>query len=645
MRKDMKQLPVNQFQVKDIFWGNYLELVRASVIPYQWEALNDRIEGAEPSHCIRNFEIAAGRKTGEFSGFVFQDSDLYKWLEAAAYSLMRCPDADLEKKADEAIELIGQAQQPDGYLDTYYIINGLENRFTDLESNHELYCLGHMIEAATAYAQATGKRRFLEISAAFADCAAEHLGKEPGKLPGYPGHEVAEMALVKLYAMTGEKKYLRLASYFIDQRGQQPLFFEQEDREQGRTCYWRDDLGYRYYQAAEPVRGQQEAEGHAVRAVYLYSGMADVARETEDEELFAACKRIWKNIVEKKLYLTGAVGASAHGESFSYNYNLPNDLIYGETCAAVGLVFLAKRMFEMTGDSSYLDVMERALYNGVISGMSLDGKSFFYVNPLEVTPQACHEDHNFAHVKPVRQKWFGCACCPPNLARLLSSVANYAFTTDKDGIYLNLFMGGRVSFETENCRGELEVSTDYPWDGRISVRVVRVEGAPFTMRMRVPGWCRDFAVFRNGGRTEPVRSEGFAALQEMRQGEEAVLELSMPVELIAAHPNVRADMGKAAVMRGPLVYCLEEADNGSGLHRLSLPAGAVFAAEYRDMLGGVTALTCSGLRKTDEGWEEGDLYQVWRSPAEEPVTLTWIPYYAWANRGEGEMSVWIRIKE
>ncbi len=458
-------ISLSEVSISDPFWKNYMELIRKNVIPYQWEALNDRIEGAAPSYCIHNFSVASGKTEGTFGGCVFQDSDLYKWLEAASYSLMWHPDKDLEEKIDSVVNLMEDTQQDDGYLDTYYIINGLENRFTNLRDNHELYCLGHMLEAAVAYYQATGKEKLLTIASRYADCVANIFGSEPEKLHGYPGHEVAELALVKLYHVTGKEAYLKLAEYFINERGQEPNYFSLEEAAHGREKGWGYTHGYSYYQADKPVREQTEAMGHAVRAVYLYSGMADVARETNDPSLITACETLWNDIVNRKMYITGAIGSSQHGEAFTFAYDLPNDTIYGETCAAIGLVFFARRMFELTHDSKYIDVMERAIYNGIISGMSLDGTSFFYVNPLEVDPVACKRDFHKSHVKPQRQKWFGCACCPPNVARLLSSIASYAYETDEDTLYINLFMGGDIHTTLNGHMAvSLEVATHYPWE-------------------------------------------------------------------------------------------------------------------------------------------------------------------------------------
>lgn len=654
MEKHSSVTPVSisDVTISDPFWSNYMELVRSHVIPYQWEALNDRIEGAAPSYCIHNFLVAAGKIKGEFGGCVFQDSDLYKWLEAAAYSLMWHPDPSLEEKIDYVTDLMGDAQQADGYLDTYYIINGLENRFTNLRDNHELYCLGHMLEAAVAYYQATGKEKLLHIASAYADCVADEFGTEPGKRRGYPGHEVAELALVKLYHVTGNKKYLALANYFVNERGQEPNYFSLEEEAHGRGKGWAGTHGYGYYQAEKPVREQTEAVGHAVRAVYLYSGMADVARETKDASLIKACETLWDDIVNRKMYVTGAIGSSEFGEAFTFAYDLPNDTVYGETCASIGLVFFARRMFELTHDSKYIDVMERAIYNGVISGMSLDGKAFFYVNPLEVDPEACERDFRKAHVKPERQKWFGCACCPPNVARLLSSIAGYAYEEDEDTLYINLFMGGDIRTQRNGQPLSLHVATSYPWEESVAVTVKQAPSSPCTLAVRMPGWCRETCVSVNGNavslsqNTESARLEkGYLYLTgNWKDGDTIRLQFAMPVERILANPHVREDIGKCAVMRGPLVYCLEEADNGAGLHRISLNPQPNFRVSHQpELLGGVNIIQADGRRLADVGWESAALYQAYQEPVYEDKALTFIPYYAWANRGLGEMLVWVRL--
>ena len=444
-RTTSKPIKLTSFNVKDSFWEEKMELVRKEVIPYQWEILNDRVPDAAPSFCMRNFKIAGKlmqekRELGaafeepkytfrgfealpedmehmedKFYGFVFQDSDFSKWIEAVAYSLANHPDEKLEEIADGAIDIVCAAQQENGYLDTYYIINGMDKIFSNLRDHHELYCLGHLIEGAVAYFEATGKDKLLKAAMRFADFVADSFGYEEGKCKGYPGHEIAEMALIRLYETTGEKKYLDLSKFFLDERGKQPYYFSEIESHDNWT-------NHQYHQSHKPVREQEEAVGHAVRAVYLYSGMTDMARLTKDEAMWEACKKLWKSTTRDKLYITGGVGGTHMGEAFSYPFDLPNDTAYAETCASIGLMFWARRMLETEPNAEYADVMEQALYNTVLSGMALDGKSFFYVNPLEVLPEACHKDERKFHVKPVRQKWFGCACCPPNLARIISSL-------------------------------------------------------------------------------------------------------------------------------------------------------------------------------------------------------------------------------
>lgn len=623
-----------------------MELVREHVIPYQWEALNDRIVNAEPSGCIRNFRIAAKLEEGEFYGMIFQDSDVYKWLEAVAYSLMWHPDEKLEKTADDVIDLIASAQQSDGYLDTYYIINGLEKRFTNLMDNHELYCLGHMVEGAVAYYKSTGKRKFLDTAVRYADCVYENLGAEDGKIHGYPGHEIAEMALMALYGVTKDKKHLKLAKYFVDQRGQAPLFFDEECKKNDNVCYWDDTyMKKQYYQAGKPVREQHIAEGHAVRAVYLYSGMADVASACEDEELYHACEDLWENIVTRQMYVTGSIGSTQHGEAFTFDYDLPNDTVYAETCAAIGLVFFSRRMFEITKDSKYMDVVERCLFNGIISGMSLDGKKFFYVNPLEVNPESSEKDYSKKHIKPERQKWFGCSCCPPNIARLLSSIGGYAYECDESSIYMNLFMGGEMDVVLGGHKNIFKVETQYPWKNTVKVTVENKENSEFTYAVRIPGWCENYELTVNGAKAEYNVEKGYAVMKRVwKNGDEILLAMDMPVVLVEANPRVREDIGKVAVMRGPVVYCLEEADNGAQLQEVYLEENQEFTVKFEeDLLKGVVTLTAQGRRISEKGWSGTTLYRTYKGKLYQKQELKFIPYYSWTNRTVGEMSVWVRI--
>ncbi len=675
MNKNDYTTPVSlrKVRITDSFWKNEMELVREEIIPYQWDALNDQVEGAEPSFCMRNFQVAGKqneerKEQGEdfqepqytfrgfqalpedmdhledkFYGFVFQDSDFYKWVEAVAYSLTQHPDPELEKRADDAIDIVCAAQQDDGYLDTYYIINGKDKIFSNLRDHHELYCFGHLTEGAVAYYQATGKDKLLNAAKRFADYIDNYFGPEEGKCKGYPGHEIAEMALVRLYEATGEKKYLDLSYFFVNERGRRPYYFDGEDHPEKIEKGHEEDLRYFYHQAHVPVRQQDEVTGHAVRGVYLYSGMADLARLYQDRELFDACEKLWDNMVSQKMYITGGIGATHLGEAFSYRYDLPNDTAYAETCAAIGLVFWARRMLQIRPDSKYADAMERALYNGVLSGMALDGRSFFYVNPLEAAPEACRFDERKFHVKPVRQKWFGCACCPPNLARLLSSIGSYAYTEKEDTLYIHLYMGSMVQKEIQGETAEISVTSGYPWNGGVSVKV-KGTSVPFTIALRIPEWCADEYQVRGIEGAETRTENGYLYVTKAWGAEDQV-ELSFPMEVrvFEADSRVREDIGKVAVMRGPVVYCLEEADNGTDLHLLSLDVHAEPEVREREIAGTtVKGIALSGYRQDPVYIEGKGLYRVVKEIKRNPVKLQFVPYYTWANRGENEMRVWVQ---
>ena len=677
-----RPVDLKRVQIQDAFWGREQELVRKEVIPYQWEALNDRIPEAAPSYCMRNFKVA-GRLMREkkekgagfvaptytfrgfealpedkehpdpdkFYGFVFQDSDFSNWIEAVAYSLTNHPDEKLEQIADEAIEIVCAAQAENGYLDTYYIINGMDRIFTNLRDHHELYCFGHLVEGAVAYYQATGKDRLLKAAERYADFIVSRFGREEGKCKGYPGHEIAEMALARLYELTGEKRYLELSSFFLEERGKQPYYFDLEEKEraafEGRPYQEpeKKELRFQYHQAHLPVKEQSEAVGHAVRAVYLYSGMADVARLTGDEAMFAACKRLWNSIVTEKLYVTGGIGGTHLGEAFSFPYDLPNDTAYSETCAAIGLAFFARRMLETEPDSQYGDVMEQALYNTVLAGMALDGKSFFYVNPLEVVPESCKRDERKRHVKPVRQKWFGCACCPPNIARIVSSFGAYAYTESENTFFTHLYVGSRVETRIGGERIVLRTEGGFPWKGNVKITIEEGSNAKGTLAFRIPGWCREKSVQVPEG-TVQKEERGYLYLTNCWEaGMELELDFCMEVRCVQANAKVREDAGKVAFLRGPVCYCMEEADNGKKLHLLRIKEKGIkeeVLVEKSDELGHeMCILKVPGVREVPEETTAG-LYTEYKPPKEEEVTLTLIPYYAWSNRGEGEMSVWIR---
>jgi DUF1680 family protein len=469
-----------------------------------------------------------------------------------------------------------------------------------------------------------------------------HIGPEEGKLHGYPGHEIAEMALVRLYAVTNDEKHLRLAKYFIDQRGQTPLYFEEETKRNGNTFYWKDSyVKYQYYQAGKPVREQKEAEGHAVRAVYLYSGMADVARLTGDRELLEACGTLYANITKKQMYITGAIGQSAYGEAFSYDYDLPNDTVYAETCAAIGLAFFARRMAAIEPRAEYADLLEKTLFNSIISGMALDGESFFYVNPLEALPQASLKDRRMRHVKIGRQKWFGCACCPPNLARVIASLGSYVHSAGKDAVYTHLYLGSEARLPLAGGDLGIKVETNYPWEGQVGISLALKGKAAFTYGLRIPSWCKSFSLKLNGGEAAYTLHNGYALLnREWRDGDRLDLSLDMPVNLVETNPHVRDNRGKLALTRGPLVYCLEETDNGKELFKLHTGIPGDFKVKHeKGLLEGVYTISFTGKKEKD--WQDGALYRNRAEGEYEEKELKFIPYYAWANRGSGEMTVWI----
>ncbi|WP_442954798.1 glycoside hydrolase family 127 protein [Paenibacillus sp. SYP-B4298] len=651
-------VPLEHVHIEDRFWSPSIRLVQDVVIPYQYETLHDRVPGVEPSHAVRNFEIAAGRAEGEFGGMVFQDSDVAKWLEAAAYSLMLRPDAELEQQTDQLIELVAAAQQPDGYLNTYYTVKEPGRRWTNLTDCHELYCAGHMIEAATAYYRATGKRSLLDVVCRFVDHIATVFGEEEGKLRGYDGHQEIELALVKLYQVTGERRYLDLSAFFINERGQQPSFLVEEWKRRGKISHWSNGASagspnLAYHQAHLPVREQEEAVGHAVRAVYMYTAMADLALHLQDESLLAACRRLWSNVTGKQMYITGGIGSTHHGEAFTFDYDLPNDTVYSETCAAIGLIFFAQRMLQLEPRGEYADVMERALMNTVIAGMAQDGKHFFYVNPLEVWPAACRHNPGKHHVKPTRPGWFGCACCPPNVARLLTSLGEYVYSSSADTLYVHLYIAGETEVQLAGGNSiRLEQESLLPWSGEVALTVEPAQEGEFTLAVRLPGWSRDTGLLINGEAVElaACSRDGYAYItRNWRKGDRVELSLDMSVQRMEAHPQVRANAGKAALQRGPLVYCFEEADNAAPLASLTLAAQDGEEADSAAKLLPGTAcglpedaviIELAGFRESDEGWSS-HLYRP-SAKARQATVLRAVPYYLWGNRGEGEMAVWLR---
>lgn len=551
---------------------------------------------------IRNFENAA-LKQGEHSGIFFDDSDVYKALEGMAYSLQNIPDPVLEAKCDEWIDKFAAAQEEDGYINTFYTLTGLDKRWDNMDK-HEMYCAGHMIEAGVAYYNVTGKRKLLDVCIRMADHMMTIFG--PGKRNWVPGHEEIELALVKLYQATGDKKYLEFSEWLLDQRGHG---YGSHSVSQGEAARKWNPV---YYQDDAPVRDMCEIAGHAVRAMYLYCGMADVAAYTGDQGYIDALNRLWDDVVLRNMYITGGIGQSAHNEGFTEDYSLPNLTAYCETCASVGMVLWNWRMNQFTGDSKYADVMERSMYNGALAGISLEGDTFFYVNPLESVG-----NH---HRKP----WYGCACCPSQICRFLPSIGNYIYGVSDNAVWVNLYMGNTAEVKVAGKDVTLTQKTDYPWDGAIALTVGTKSPVKTQIRLRIPDWCSSYTLAVNGQPVEAPVEKGYAVIERKWKNDDTVeLNFDMPVEVVAADPRVKENEGKRAVQRGPLVYCIEEADNKVDFDSLRISEDAQFTTEFRpDFLRGVVTITA---RTADN-------------------TLNYIPYYTWDNREAGGMKVWVPLE-
>lgn len=645
----------NECKMDSPFWDYYVKLIKEKVIPYQWDILNDRVEDSEPSHAIDNFRIAAHQKEGHFYGQVFQDSDVYKWLEAVGNILLLERDEELEKKADSVIDMIEAAQEEDGYLDTYFSIEEPDKKWTDLLECHELYCAGHFIESAVAYYRGTGKRKILDIACRLANHLCRTFGPEEGKNHGYPGHQEIELALIKLCDVTGNQNYLELAKYFINQRGTDD-FFQQEFEKRGKISFWNkavqaepnityNQFSYKNYnQFHEPVRNQSEPTGHAVRAVYMYTAMADIAARTQEESLLQACKTLWKNIVNKQMYITGGIGSTHSGEAFTVPYDLPNDTNYSETCASIGLMFFAQRMLKAEVNRSYADVMEQALYNTVLGGMNREGNRFFYVNPLCVVPEACTGNPERFHVKPERQKWFACACCPPNIARTLPDLWEYLYMVEQDTAYAHLFMGNQAKIQLESGVLSVSQTTEYPWNGKIHFQVSADTTQPLTLAIRIPTWSKTYTLKENGKEiVAEMQENGYVYVQrDFHAGVGLDLELDMRPRFVQSNRKVHYNVGKVAIIRGPLVYCIEEADNGKYLAEISIDPKQALTEQESEDFGKCVLIDGKGVRRENKTGEES-LYALYETE-EVPVNIKAVPYFLWNNRGKGEMQVWINAE-
>ncbi len=625
-----RSVPFTAVTIDDQFWAPRLQLNRERTIPFQYKQLRET---------GRLGALRLDWRPGqEPVPHIFWESDIAKWIEAASYSLATDPDPALDTLVDETIALLAAAQQADGYLNVYFTVVQPGRRWTDLRDAHELYCAGHLIEAGVAHYQATGKRALLDVVRRFADYIDTVFGTAPGQKRGYCGHEEIELALIKLYHATDEARYLRLAQYFVDERGQQPYYFDLEAERRGRPGFFESHCkggelrwARAYNQAHKQVREQDEVVGHAVRAMYLYCAMADLADETDDETLRAACRRLWDHLTTRRMYITGGIGSAAENEGFTHDYDLPNETAYAETCAAIGLVFWASRMARLERDGRYMDVLERALYNGVISGVSHDGTRFFYDNPLA--------SDGSAH----RQEWFGVACCPPNLARLLASLGQYIYAHNDLEVVVQLYIQSTGQFRLGDQAVTIRQETDYPWDGVVALRLEMERPTTFALRLRLPAWSRTATLTVNGEVVDvAARTEKsyIAIEQEWTGGATIRLDLAMPVERVYANPKVRQDMGRVAVQRGPLVYCLEEVDTAVATQRIVLPTDAALRADAKtEELGGLVVVSGDAGVAGTEHWEDA-LYRT-HGATLDPLVVRAIPYFAWDNRQPGDMCVWI----
>jgi DUF1680 family protein len=642
--KSIEALPFRNVSIGSGFWGDRTRLITEKVIPYQWKALNDEIPGAEPSHAVENLRIASGLSIGEFHGFKFQDSDVAKWLEAASDSLASKSDPELERIVDETIDLIGAVQEKDGYIQSYYQVTTPGKRWSNLEWGHELYCGGHLIEAAVAHYSATGSRRFIDIMLRYVDCVDAAFGPEEGKIRGYDGHPEIELALFKLYRITHDDMHLRLAKFFVDERGRKPCYFDAERERLGagkRDRYFELD----YFQAQAPVREQHTAEGHAVRGAYLYSAMADYCREERDPKLWEAVSAIWDSATGRRMYVTGALGSQGLAERNTIDYDLPSDTAYAETCASIGLVLWSWRMLLIDPDSRYANVLERALYNGVLSGMSADGTRFFYVNPLEVQPDIARTRRDHEHVKTRRVEWFGCACCPPNVARLVASIGGFAYAYDESSIWVHNYLSSEARIPARSGEIRIAQETEFPWEGKIGLVFEACGGEERTLRLRIPDWSSSFSARLNGEElAEPVVEKGYLAISRAWSiGDRVDLELDMSPRFIYSRPEVRETAGCVAVQRGPFVFCAEECENGLGLHRIEVDTSSIMSVRRESLgLGESLSVELAG-RKAADGAADGRLYRA-TPPRYEDCRVKLLPYFQWGNRGEGEMRVWLRSR-
>ena len=640
MSKIQKQVKQTAFTSENGFIHKFQKLIKEVVIPYQYSVLEDKAEGnVEKSHVIQNFinagNVLAGKGEGDgFYGFVFQDSDAAKWLEAVGYSLSIFPDPKLESIADKFIDIIAAAQDSDGYLNTYFTIKDKEKRWTNLLEGHELYCAGHMLEAACAYYEGTGKKTLLNVMIKNVEHIYSVFMDESNevKFNGIPGHPEIELALMKLYTLTGLNHALELAKHFIDKRGTDPQYFEKESKNRNWGVWGSDGKDVEYNQANKPIRELNDATGHAVRAVYLYTGVAEVASQTNDEELVETCKRLWNSITKKRMYITGGIGSTNQGEAFTVDYDLPSDTAYCETCASIGLVFFASRMLEMEINRKYSDIMEKAFYNTVLAGMQDDGKRFFYVNPLEVIPGIAGVAKTHTHDLPQRPTWYACACCPPNVSRLITSFGKYAYGENKNTVFCHLFAAGTVTFENGV---KIKCDTNYPYEFTIDYTI---ENTPdnIYLAVRIPSWSKDYKIIKNNNEVSAhkLKIEWGYIYIPISKDDKITFELDSNPYFVYPSPKIPDLSGQIAVCRGPLVYCAEGIDNKeeiTGLFIKKNPGNI----KTKELENGIVTLIVPGARqeKTEDLYLDSEPNLI-----NENIILR--PYYSWGNRGLTQMKIW-----
>lgn len=644
----MKTFDLNRVVITSNFWQKYLRLIRKETLPYQLQVLKDDIVvdvqaerkddslPAGKSHAIENFKIAAGLAEGEHFGWFFQDSDVYKWIESVGVILQSQSDADLEAQADEVIDTIVQAQEDDGYLNTYFQLKYPKLKYRQLYFSHELYCAGHLIEAAIAYDKATGKGALLDVAKRFVANISEHFGYGPNQIQGADGHQEIELALVKLYDYTGDKSYLRLAQFFIDVRGKDVDFYQKEVATNLAEGLSEDNpvIDLTYLQAYKQPKHQHHAVGHAVRMLYMATGMAKLVSRDFDSELYQACLDIWDDIVKRKMYVTGGVGSTVRGEAFVGGYDLPNDTMYCETCASIALLYFAYEMFQISPKAEYIDVMERVLYNGILSGAAADGKHFFYVNPLEVDVDSCHHNPDKGHVKTRRPDWLGCACCPPNFARTISSIGHYIYLESKDKIYLNFYIASRLNGKDFS----LEQKTDFPFGNTVEITY---HGPCKTLYLQEPYWSKDFMITCENAQVLQHEHRRVKVFLEDRA--KIILRFKQPALAVTSNPKVRENIGKIAIQKGPFIYCAQTIQNSDlKCYRINLKMiNQAIVEEKTDDFGMLKILKLPCYKA--DLWQKEELYRFNHGETLSLSELHLIPYYLWGNQGETDMQVWFSI--